>query len=312
MEKDNEGKIFYQQESVCEENFRKNLYYWHLCTPGTAVPIIFECKKDLEYGKNLMAWCADKFPDIKIFTYAIMNNHLHIIMAGVAERCMELFEVYKAKLNRYLTTKGRFVNLSKFEAQLIPITDLKMLRTEIMYTNRNGYVAHPEYTPYSYPWGAGRYFFNSMTDMLTVKNFNDLPIRVRRSMCKCKDIVMSREMKVVGNVIISPSFCHIKEAEGFFRTSRHYFASLVKNHEAFCESAKRLGDTMFLPTEELMSAVVSICKKKYNIRQPALLPPDAKLELAKLLHYDYHASNSQIRSILKMDEEMVNSLFPKV
>ena len=174
MEKDNGGKIFYQQESVCEENFRKNLHYWHLCTPGAAVPIIFECKEVLEYGKNLMAWCANKFPDVKIFTYTIMNNHLHIIMAGIAERCLELFDVYKAKLNRYLTTKERFVNLSRFEAQLIPITDLKMLRTEILYTNRNGYVAHPEYNPYSYPWGAGRYFFNSMTDMLTVKNFNDL------------------------------------------------------------------------------------------------------------------------------------------
>lgn len=69
---------------------------------------------------------------------------------------------------------------------------------------------------------------------------------------------------------------------------------------------------MFLPTEELMSAVVSICMKKYNIRQPALLPPDAKLEIAKLLHYDYHANNSQIRSILKMDEKVMASLFPKV
>jgi REP element-mobilizing transposase RayT len=310
MEKDNEGKIFYQLECLCEENFRKNKYYWHLCTPGTAVPIIFECKEDFEYGKNLMAWCADKFPDVKIFTYTIMNNHLHMIMAGEADRCMRLFETYKAKLQRYLITKERFVSLSKFEAQLIPITDLKMLRTEILYTNRNGYVALPEYNPYSYPWGAGRYFFNSMTDMLTVKSFNELPIRTRRRMCKCKDVVMAHDMKVVGNVIIAPSFCHIKEAEGFFRTSRQYFASLVRNHEAFCESAKRLGDTIFLPTEELLMAVVSICQKRYNIRQPALLPPNAKLEIAKLLHYDYHANNSQIRSILKMDPELINELFP--
>lgn len=309
---ENEASMYYRLESICERNFKNNAHYWHLCTPGKEVPIIFECKEDLEYGKNLMAWCADKFPDVKIFTYVIMNNHLHIVMAGEAPRCMKLFERYKAKLQRYLTIRERLVNLSKFEAQLIPITDLNMLRTEILYTNRNGYVALPYYNPYSYPWGAGRYFFNTMAEMLTVKNFNDLPIRTRRKMCKCKDVVMSQEMMVVGNIIISPSFCHIKEAEGFFRTSRHYFASLGKSHEAFCESAKRLGDTMFLATEELMSAVVSICLKKYNIRQPSLLAPDAKLEIAKLLHYDYHASNSQIRSILKMDEKMVNSLFPKV
>ena len=43
----------------------------------------------------------------------------------------------------------------------------------------------------------------------------------------------------------------------------------------------------------------------------ALLPKDAKLEIAKILHYDYNAGNKQIQRMLSLDTLVVNALFPR-
>ena len=310
MQTESSGKLFYDKEKSCLYNFNTRQNYWHLCTPGMNVPIIFTCQEDFEYGMCLMAICACLFQDISVYTFALMNTHVHMILSGEESRCKELFDVFLRKLRRYLSGCGRSTDLSGFRAQLIPITDLQMLRNEIIYVNRNGYVANSNYTPYSYPWGAGMYFFNPLVEKLPSINFERLTVRKRRKICRTKVIDVCHGMKVHGNIILPTSFCKIKEAENMYRDAAHYFSSLTRNHEAFSEIAKRLGDTMFLPDSEMYQAISSICNKKYGIRKPSLLSPEAKIEIARMMHYEYHASNRQIRSILNMDMGAIEEMFP--
>lgn len=44
---------------------------------------------------------------------------------------------------------GKAVDWKKFEAQILRIETLKDLRNEIIYVNRNAYVANRNYTPFS-------------------------------------------------------------------------------------------------------------------------------------------------------------------
>ena len=75
-------------------------------------------------------------------------------------------------------------------------------------------------------------------------------------------------------------------------------------------AAKRLHDLVFLTDEELYSAVSMVCKKNYNTKQPSLLAAKEKVEMAKIMHYEYNATNRQIKSILKMEMHIIESLFP--
>lgn len=50
--------------------------------------------------------------------------------------------------------------MKSFRMSLKSVCDLRTLRNTIVYVNRNGYVVNPAYTPFSYPWGTGRYYFN--------------------------------------------------------------------------------------------------------------------------------------------------------
>ena len=310
MQTESSGKLFYDKEKSCLYNFNTRQNYWHLCTPGMNVPIIFTCQEDFEYGMCLMAICAYLFQDISVYTFVLMNTHVHLILSGEENRCKEFFDMFSRKLRRYLCGCGRSTDLSGFRAQLIPITDLQMLRNEIIYVNRNGYVANSNYTPYSYPWGAGMYFFNPLVEKLPFMNFERLTVRKRRKICRTKVIDVCHGMKAHGNIILPTSFCKIKDAESMYRDASHYFASLTRNHEAFSEIARRLGDTMFLPDSEMYQAISSICNKKYGIRKPSLLSPEAKIEIARMMHYEYHASNRQIRSILNLDMAAIEEMFP--
>ena len=58
-------------------------------------------------------------------------------------------------------------------------------------------------------------------------------------------------------------------------------------------------------------AVLSICSKDFKVRSVVELTVDQKLELAKKLRFGYNASNKQIVRILRLDEYVVNSMFPE-
>lgn len=71
-----------------------------------------------------------------------------------------------------------------------------------------------------------------------------------------------------------------------------------------------IGDTIFLSDNEMYSVLRKISHDQYGTFALTKLDSEAKYELAKCMHFDYHASNSQISRILKMDSYDVNSMFP--
>ena len=148
-----------ESETRSELLFQELGQCWHLYTPEQ-FEIIFATEDDFKAGMTLMAICSKAFPDVRILTFELMSNHLHATLAGLRERILAFFRMYGKHLSGYLHGIGRPVDLSSWECQLREITDLNDLRTVIVYNNRNGYLVNPSVTPFSYPWGANRFFFN--------------------------------------------------------------------------------------------------------------------------------------------------------
>lgn len=301
---------FYSLEQDCEYRFTMGEPFWHLYTDGNLTSIIFTSKADFKVGMNLIAVSAIRHPNVKVYTFTLMNNHVHIIASGVQEECLKFFEYFKSKLQRYFARNGRYVNLSNFIGNIIRITDLKMLRNEIAYVNRNGYSAHSQYTPFSYPWGAGGAYFNPITKELQKEKFCELPLKTRRDICKSRDADLPEHIMVHEGIILPSSYCYISEGESTFRSASHYFHSVSKNYEAYSAIADRLHESIFITDEEMYSVVVMISMKKHNIKQPGLLGAKDKIEIARIMHCEYNASIRQIRNILRLDKEIVDNLFP--
>lgn len=303
------AETFFEKEQFAEFLLKNNGPFWYMYTPGNLTSVLFVDKEDFKFAMNLVAQVAVKNPEVRIYTFEVMNNHFHFILSGDEEKCRALFELLKEKLERYLRNKGRNINLSKFNCFLVQIMDLKTLRNEIIYANRNGYVARHDCTPFSYPWGAGMAIFNPVVELIPKQDYSKLTVREKREICKSKDIDLPGDLKVHDGVILPSSYCATKETEQIFRDPHHYFSMLSKNWEAYSEIAKRLGDTVIITDEEMYGAVSALCAKEYGIKKPGNLNPTQKIELAKRMKQDYFASNKQIKNILRLDIGIVEELF---
>lgn len=311
MKNDSTAVAFRDSECNCELNFKKHMQYWHLYTDGRNADIIFRNQEEMKIGMNLLAISCLNFPDVTVLTFALMNNHLHMILACGADRCRSLFEMFKSRLWKCFSRNSRTIDLSGFECKAVEISTLQSLRNEIVYVNRNGYVARPDCTPFSYPWGAGACFYNPFLLCLPSVPYAGLSVREKRKICHSNDVVIpSPDVKVIGGLILPSSFCSIAEAESFFRSAHHYFQHLTKRYEAYSEIASRLHESLFIADEEMYSAVCSQCMKYYGVKNPSHLSAKDRIEMARRMRRDYNASNRQIKAILKLESSIIDELFP--
>ena len=73
--------------------------------------------------------------------------------------------------------------------------------------------------------------------------------------------------------------------------------------------ASQLGDLVYYTDDELFLIVRQLCKDAYDNSRPASLPKEAKLEMAKKMHFEYQAGNKQIQRMLRLEERDIIALF---
>lgn len=309
------------RESTCETAFLQGGPFWHLYTDGGKMEVVFACPEDFLFGITLLGICCAAFPGCRVLTFTLMSNHLHLVLAGPERDARAFFDLFRRRLQRYLSSKKRFCTLDRFDAEFYQIPDLRALRNEIVYVNRNGYVVHPDCTPFSYWWSAGIFYFNPLAWMLPSQPFASLTLRERRTLCHCREAELPARYKVLtgfdpgrgsarSTLLLASSFCAIREGESYFRDAHQYFQRLGRNLEASGEVARRLGDRIFLTDDELYGAISSRCSRDYGQVNPHLISGGQKVEVAKLMHFEYNATNKQILRILKLEPSVVQTLFP--
>lgn len=308
------ARTFNEKENLCgylyNEAVRELGPFWHVYTPGKLQEQFNHTVEDYKFSVTNLALSALE-AGVIIVTDAHMENHIHSLTGGTEERCRQMMRLYIDRSQRYLNKLGRTIDLSGLSGYKVDlIKDLGMMRNEIAYINRNGYVDDPRYLPFSYPWGGGCLYFNPFAQRITGTPYPELPYKEKRllTMSRVKDL--PDYFKVKNGMILPSSYVNYRLGESMFRDAHHYFSAITTNVEAYSAEAKSLGDTTVLTRDEMYRVAKMISKRDYNVDAPSLLPPRAKIEVARIMHSDYNASNAQIRMILKMDQQDVEVLFP--
>ena len=230
---------------------------------------------------------------------------------GPVSAAEEWFSKLRKRLYRFYQSTGRVRNLDSFQASVFPIDDLSFLRNSIAYVNRNGYLVHPEHTPFSYPWGANRFYFNPDAKQRRDRKYSDLFIRERRQLFGSHSVDYAGEASIVDGYISPAFFCDLKLGEGVFRDARHYFSLVSRSVEAYKDIANLLGDSIFYTDDELFLIVRQICRDRYGNARPEILTLEQKMELARTLRFEYKSSDRQIQRMLHLDERRLLALFGK-
>ena len=300
---------FGEKERVCESLFDANGPFWHVYTDGSVQQDMFCCEDEFREGMMALAVCAVLSDDVELVTFELMHNHVHLIMRGMREGCLGFFKDFKQRLQRVQRRWGRTVDLSGFNAKILEIETLRDLRNEIVYANRNAYVANPNYTPFSYPWGGGWAYFSPVIDLLPAMSIQQMGYTRARELTHYRDVGALASLKFVGDVPFIPSFCRVDLGQGMFQDARGYFSLLSRNAEAYSQIALRLKDSVFL-TDDEMFVVAGRCAEECYSSKLRLLTPEQRIGLARKLHYEYNASNVQLRRILGLEMAVLNELFP--
>lgn len=301
------GISYIDSERICEAAFLKSGKWWHLFTPGNLTSLIFAEDDDYRFAMNLIARCISEFPEIRVIAFEIMSNHLHIVLSGDEMIIRDFFTILRRRLKRHLSTKGRTTLPDQFQMSLKPINDLKALRNTIVYVNRNGYVINSGHTPFTYPWGTGRYYFNNYT---VSGKLSDMTDRRIRKMFRSRNPHIPDETDIIDGHVAPPAYCDIRLGMNMFRNAHQYFFMVSKNVESYEMIAAELDDGEYLTDTELFSQIYPYIRSSYGCNSLKDITSTQRQDLARKLRKDYRSSNGQIRRILGLTQYEVDSMFP--
>lgn len=295
-------RTFAESERLCRSAFDTCGEVWHAYTSGKEIPIMFVSDDDMAFAMNVIALYAFLYKDaVRIITFEVMNNHFHFVICGSENDIRDFFRSIVKKLKRTIPVAGNL------KLKLKPIKDLTGMRNNIVYTNRNGFVANPDHTPFSYPWGAGKYYYNNINITATFKEISYIQ---NRKMYRGANADLPDDWLVIDGHIAPPSFCAIKLGMAMFRDAHHYFSMVSKNVEAYSEIATDLDDGKFLTDPELYFQLLRKVRNQYHVAGFGDLTKAQRLDVARTMHYDYRSSNGQIHRVLGFTLYEVDSLFP--
>lgn len=286
---------------------------WHLSTDGESQCLIFRNKEDLTEGMNIFGLCAAKFrKEVSNLTFNLMNNHMHILIQGEKKEIETFFNYFYGKLRRMLLRQKRISDLPKPKYSLNQITTDSHLRNAIAYINRNGYVTNPNATPFSYEWGAARYFFNRLHANEEKKFLKKMYNREKINFFHTRDIDFPDNYYLTNGYISPLCYCKIEECEMLFKNAHQYCWLITRNVESFKEIADLVGDKIFYTDEELYTAMLQFTNKHFKNIKVNTLDKNEKIQTAKHLRFSFNASNRQISRMLKIPESLIDKLFPKI
>lgn len=304
-----EKRDFFRLEEECRLRFSELGQCYHICTQENH-PVIFRNEKEFMAAMNAVALATMLYTDIVLVTFEVMSNHLHFAVAGDKDIIILWFK----KIKRLLAVNPLFENsgqaVSSLTAAIHPAKDLEHFRNVIAYINRNGYVVCRNETPFSYKWGANRFYFNPDAKQRHSFSCKKISYREKRSLFHCCLADGIKNVFILDGYVSPLTFCSIETGETLFRDAHHYFARITKNVESNASIAKEIGESLFYTDDDLFSVVRSICSRDYGNPDPALLPYETKLSIARMMHFNYNASNKQVSRVLRINLDQVNIIFP--
>lgn len=300
----------FYKESLAEAAFRQAGPIHHLYTKGLECEVLFHSDEDRIVAVNYVA-IAIKVSGCKLLAYAVMDNHFHFIVEGMAAQALAFYDNFRGMFGKYLSRHGRSGTIMGLaEPGLKTITSLRQLRNEIAYVLRNPFVVNPDVNVFAYPWTSGNLYFNPQIKLEGIPA-SMLAVRHLRAFTKLKDTSAIDESIHFLDGIAQPwSFVDYKYAESFFDNARQFVFCVLRNVEGQIEAALNCGEIPVLCDDELIPHVYKLCSEKFRADSPSTLDNSAKKQLALMLKKTFYSSNKQIARLAKLPLADVNTLFP--
>ena len=267
--------------------------------------LLFRDEEDFVQGSNTIALATLKFP-VKVLCYALMDNHIHLLLMGRYDDCLAFYAWVLHRIARMFEAKYGVSGILKLQASDVQaVLDSKMLLNEICYLLRNGYKARLG-SPYSYPWAPFECYFNPYLPL-----FHGSPLPGSKAVKRMfgTHVRIPPEWEHINGRILNRCFVDYRTVELKIGSSLDFFDRLRRfDLESVVEQAHGIEERLTFTDAEMQEKIRAVCANELHAASHHQLERKDLLWLARTLARRFASPKKQIARLLGLDPAILDQL----
>ena len=266
--------------------------------------LIFRTASDFSYGVNTLAIGTLKFK-VRILCYTLMNNHLHLLVAGHYEDCLAYFRWVLLRLAQMLKARYGISGVMKADAADVQhVTDSQMFLNEVAYLLRNSFKAQID-SPFSYPWAPFEVYFNPYLENIRGERFpsTDAAKRILGT-----HALIPENWEHRNGTILNKCFVDYRTAESMIGSGFALFNRVRKfDTESVIAQSHGVEELLTFTDNEMQEKIQAVCQNELHVDSPHQLGRKDLLRLARTLAYRFSATKKQISRLLGIAQDVLDN-----
>ena len=268
--------------------------------------LLFRDKEDFVQGANTLAFASLKYPSVKVLCYALMDNHIHLLLMGRYADCQAFYAWVLHRLARMLEEKYGVSGILKMRASDVQaVVDRDMLLNEVCYLLRNGYKARID-SPYSYLWSPFECYFNPYLPLL-----RGIPIPGARAVKRelGTHIKIPADWEHVNGRILNKCFVDYRTVEQKIGSALDFFDRLRRfDLESVVEQKHGIEERLTFTDTEMQEKIRAVCTNELHVESHHQLERKDLLWLARTLARRFASPRKQIARLLGIEPSILDQL----
>ena len=282
---------------------RKGIYLF--TTDHLVRALLFRDEEDFTQGINTIALATLQYP-VKVLCYALMDNHIHLLVSGRYEDCRSFFAWVLHRLARMLEEKYGVSGILKLQATDVQaVADKEMLLNEVCYLLRNIYKARIG-SPYSNPWAPFECYFNPYLPLI---HGTPMPGAKEVKRLFGTHVKIPSDWEHVEGRILNKCFVDYRTVEQKIGSSLEFFDRLRRyDLESIVEQAHGIEAKLTFTDAEMQEKIRAVCKNELHVASHHQLERKDLLWLARTLAKRFACTKKQIARLLGIEPSILDQL----
>ena len=289
----------------------KRLYL--LTTSHLEKELLFRDEEDFKVGMNYVAIQAASCPEVAVYVFILMSNHVHFVLKGVRGDVQEYAHGFKQRYSKYMQRKygvRELLRRNAVDIKLIPFDNEAPEKT-LAYVQVNCVAANICLHCVQYPWGTGNIFFNPSVRRGT--RIGDLSGRARWRLLNSHSDAIPKDWLIGEDGYILPeSYVDVKAVEAIFRTPHRmqYFLHSSSKAKRRLETGEE--NLPAFRDQILLLNISELCRSMFQKESFRDLSAPEQVEMARQIRFRFAANVHQIARVCGLTYAEAAKLFDSV
>lgn len=289
-------------------NDKSEYGYFHITMGALKDRLLFSTDREYRYGVNALAATLQGY-DVKILCYCLMSNHLHILLSGNKDTCIQFYNTYIRTLSRIIASeKGKALGLVRADYEIVEINSLVQFRNVVVYILRNPLKAGVA-SPLSYEWSPAGVLLCPFIRTVSGKKVGELSFKEYRKIFRTHSRFPDN-YEYLNGVILDKCFVSYEEVLSRFDSEIALFYLLGRSSIEFdVEDAAGISSRLQYSDTELSERIGIILSREFHVSSLSELTSDQIIRLIKIIRKRFYPGKSQIGRLLGIKMDILDRLF---